>query len=58
MSDAGEHDPSVPALPPAENPQHGMRVLYGLSRLKHEGILCDITLIAEGMHISIHFAFI
>ena len=49
MAEAGEQDPAAPALPPEENLQHGMRVLHGLSRLKQEGILCDVTLIAEGI---------
>ena len=54
MSEAGEQDPAAPALPPEENLQHGMRVLHGLSRLKLEGILCDVTLIAEGIVIWTH----
>ena len=32
----------------AERPEHGMKVLQGLNKLKQDGVLCDVTLIAEG----------
>jgi hypothetical protein len=32
-----------------ENKEHGMRILRGLAALKREKVLCDVTLIAEGM---------
>ena len=32
-----------------ERPEHGMKVLQGLNKLKTDGVLCDVTLIAEGM---------
>lgn len=31
-----------------ERPEHGMKVLQGLNKLKQDGVLCDVTLIAEG----------
>jgi hypothetical protein len=32
-----------------ENKEHGMRILRGLSALKRDKVLCDVTLIAEGL---------
>ena len=31
-----------------ERPEHGMKVLQGLNKLKTDHVLCDVTLIAEG----------
>ena len=31
-----------------ERPEHGMKILQGLNKLKNDKILCDVTLIAEG----------
>jgi len=30
-----------------ERPEHGMRILHALNKLKMDKILCDVTLIAE-----------
>ena len=30
------------------NPEHGIKLLTGLNKLKNERVLCDVTLIAEG----------
>ena len=30
-----------------ERPEHGMRILHALNKLKTDKILCDVTLIAE-----------
>ena len=32
-----------------ESPEHGMKVLRGLNHLKTEKVLCDVSLIAEGL---------
>ena len=32
-----------------ENKEHGMRILRGLASLKRDKVLCDVTLIAEGL---------
>ena len=32
-----------------ERPEHGMKILQGLNKLKIDRILCDVTLIAEGI---------
>ena len=37
-----------------ERPEHGMKILQGLNKLKNDKILCDVTLIAEGITIMIH----
>lgn len=34
-----------------ERPEHGMKILQGLNKLKNDKILCDVTLIAEGIMI-------
>ena len=31
-----------------KNPEHCMRIMHGLNKLKREKVLCDVTLIAEG----------
>ena len=31
-----------------ERPEHGMKILQGLHKLKTDHVLCDVTLIAEG----------
>ena len=46
MSDSD--DSPMPGLRVDENPEHGMKLLRGLSHLKKEKVLCDVTLIAEG----------
>ena len=39
-----------------ERPEHGMKILQGLNKLKIDRILCDVTLIAEGNEEAInHF---
>ena len=35
-----------------ERPEHGMRILHALNKLKTDKILCDVTLIAEGLFIK------
>ena len=30
------------------NPEHSMRIMHGLNKLKRDRVLCDVTLIAEG----------
>ena len=40
---------AVAGLRVEENPEHGMKLLQGLNTLKREKLLCDVTLIAEGM---------
>ncbi|CAG5126307.1 unnamed protein product [Candidula unifasciata] len=37
-----------------ERPEHGMKVLQGLNKLKQDGVLCDVTLIAEGTRFNCH----
>ena len=34
-----------------ERPEHGMRILHSLNKLKTDKILCDVTLIAEGLYV-------
>ena len=38
-----------------ERPEHGMRILQGLYKLKTDSVLCDVTLIAEGTLPLLHF---
>ncbi|CAI9734816.1 kelch 9 [Octopus vulgaris] len=38
----------------AEEKEHGMKILQGLNKLKHDKILCDVTLIAEGHKFHVH----
>ncbi|XP_033735642.1 kelch-like protein 13 [Pecten maximus] len=37
-----------------ERPEHGMKILQGLHKLKNDKILCDVTLIAEGHRFDAH----
>ncbi|XP_046571173.1 LOW QUALITY PROTEIN: kelch-like protein 9 [Haliotis rubra] len=37
-----------------ERPEHGMKILQGLNKLKNDKILCDVTLIAEGRKFDVH----
>lgn len=37
-----------------ERPEHGMKILQGLNKLKNDKILCDVTLIAEGKKYEVH----
>lgn len=34
-----------------ERPEHGMKILQGLNKLKTDHVLCDVTLIAEGVFV-------
>lgn len=36
------------------NPQHSIRIMQGLNKLKKEQVLCDVTLIAEGERYEVH----
>lgn len=54
MSSSDEEWPPQPG-PSTSNPRaessadHGMKILAGLNYLKRDRILCDVTLIAEGV---------
>ncbi|ESO86873.1 hypothetical protein LOTGIDRAFT_194758, partial [Lottia gigantea] len=37
-----------------ERPEHGMKLLQGLNKLKNDRILCDVTLIAESHKFEVH----
>ena len=50
-------DSPMPCERVDENPEHGMRLLRGLSFLKKEKVLCDVTLIAEGKTNKIYSTF-
>ena len=36
-----------------EEKEHGMKILHGLNKLKNDKVLCDVTLIAEGIYNSL-----
>lgn len=37
-----------------KNPEHCMRIMHGLNKLKREKVLCDVTLIAEDERFDVH----
>ena len=48
LEEAPEPVNTVEACRMEERPEHGMKILQGLNKLKSNKILCDVTLIAEG----------
>lgn len=41
-----------------EEKEHGMKILQGLNKLKNDKVLCDVTLIAEGIYINLFTVYI
>ncbi|CAH1792182.1 unnamed protein product [Owenia fusiformis] len=52
----GEHEasPSPSLRKLEENPEHGIKILQGLNKLKNDRVLCDVTLIAEDQKFDVH----
>ena len=54
MADIENNSTGMNGLSALENnPEHSMRIMHGLNKLKKEKVLCDVTLIAEGMLIHL-----
>ena len=50
MAEEVEDTPVSEVCRVEERPEHGMKILQGLNKLKNDKILCDVTLIAEGKY--------
>ena len=50
MAEEVEDSPVIEVCRVEERPEHGMKILQGLNKLKNDKILCDVTLIAEGKY--------
>lgn len=48
MAEDSQESPASEVYRVEERPEHGMKILQGLNKLKNDKILCDVTLIAEG----------
>lgn len=48
MAEDNQESPASEVYRVEERPEHGMKILQGLNKLKNDKILCDVTLIAEG----------
>lgn len=48
MAEDNQESPANGVYRVEERPEHGMKILQGLNKLKNDKILCDVTLIAEG----------
>ena len=49
MADGGDEN-GINGVSLDKNPEHFTRIMHGLNKLKKERVLCDVTLIAEGLN--------
>lgn len=54
MAEEVQDSPAIEVCRVEERPEHGMKILQGLNKLKNDKILCDVTLIAEGQKFEAH----
>lgn len=54
MAEDNQESPANGVYRVEERPEHGMKILQGLNKLKNDKILCDVTLIAEGHRFEAH----